>query len=55
MSVISLNVCGLRSKLINGELVNTMKQYDIILLQETKTDDLDIEYVESFFSKMGYM
>ena len=41
LKIASLNVCGIRSKLPFPEFASTIRQYDIIGLQETKTDDLD--------------
>ena len=41
LKVASLNVCGLRSKLLFPELSSMIQQYDILGFQKTKTDDLD--------------
>ena len=40
-----MNVCGLASKLLSPEFLSLIQQYDIVGLQETKTDDTD-NYLE---------
>ncbi len=35
---LSLNVCGLRKRLDYPEFITFIEQYDLIALQETKTD-----------------
>lgn len=46
--MVSLNVCGLRSKCIFPEFQTFLKSYDIIGFQETKTDRLDDITLEHF-------
>ena len=41
MTFLSVNVCGLRSKLNCPDFVSLINKYDIIGVQETKTDDID--------------
>lgn len=41
IKILTLNVCGLSSKLISPEFLLLVKQHDIIGVQETKTDDTD--------------
>lgn len=41
MKLVSLNVCGLRSKALFPEFSSFLNSYDIIGFQETKTDQLD--------------
>ncbi|MCG8112265.1 MAG: reverse transcriptase domain-containing protein [Candidatus Thiodiazotropha taylori] len=45
LKILSLNVCGLSSKLKCPEFIELINQYEIIGLQETKTDDADT-YIE---------
>ena len=45
MNILTLNVCGLASKLLSPEFNSLIQQYDVIGLQETKTDDTD-SYLE---------
>ena len=45
MNILTLNVCGLASKLLLPEFNSLIQQYDVIGLQETKTDDTD-SYLE---------
>ena len=41
LKFLSLNVCGLRSKLLIPEFFNYINQFDVISLSEMKLDDLD--------------
>ena len=41
MTFLSVNVCGLRSKLNCPDFVSLINKYDIIGVQETRTDDID--------------
>lgn len=41
MKLLSINVCGLKSKLNIPEFNELIHQYDLIGLQETKLDDID--------------
>ena len=41
ISCLSLNVCGLRKRTHYPEFIDLLEQYDIIALQETKTDCFD--------------
>ena len=36
-----LNVCGLKSKLLNSDISYMIKTYDILIFVETKTDEFD--------------
>ena len=38
----SLNVCCLISKLMNPDFRTFIKSYDILIVQESKTDELDV-------------
>lgn len=41
MKILTLNVCGQKSRLICPEFLDLLNQYSIIGLQEAKCDDLD--------------
>ena len=41
LKILSLNICGIKSKLNCPEFINLIKSYDVIGLQETKLDDID--------------
>ena len=41
LAILSLNACGIISKLNCPDLIGLIQKYDIIGIQETKTDDLD--------------
>ena len=52
--ICSLNVCGLRSKLINPDFLSFIQLYDMLIFQETKTDELDLLDLQdgySYFAK----
>ena len=52
ISMQSINVCGLKSKLDIPEFRDTLKVYDISLLCETKLDECDEEYILSLISPL---
>lgn len=48
IKICSINVGGLKSKLIIPGFLVFIKQYDIVAIQETKLDNLDTITVEGF-------
>ena len=54
LSFVSLNVCGLRSRLQCKEFVNYVQQFDVAVFLETKTDDQDSSFISDCFSSWGY-
>ena len=48
LKLVSINVCGLKSKQACPEFINMLNNYDIIGLQETKMDDLDSFLLDGF-------
>ena len=50
----NLNVCGLCSKLECEDFLELIQSYDLIFLQETKLDNLDVQYVEESLDKLGF-
>ena len=54
IKVLSLNVCGLKSKLQIPEFCNDCKCHDLLIFCETKCDDLDVPFVTSIFSDLGF-
>lgn len=54
MHVLSLNVCGIKSKLLSLEFVNHIKSYDVISLCETKCDDADMNNIEDIMDNIGF-
>ena len=51
LNLVSLNVCGLKSKTIIPEFRNYIDKFDIIGLQETKMDFVDErQYFEGYMS-----
>ena len=45
---LSINVCGLKSKLLCPEFVDLLNQYEIIGIQESKLDDVDHIVVDGY-------
>ena len=41
LNIAYLNVCGLKSKLLNSDISYMIKKYDILIFVETKTDEFD--------------
>jgi hypothetical protein len=42
LKIFSLNVCGIKSKLVSPDFSNLIENYDILVFIEYKTDKLDI-------------
>ena len=42
LDVLSLNVCGIKSKLFSADFVNLINDYDVICFTETKCDGVDM-------------
>ena len=55
LNVMSLNVCGLKSKLIVPEFCDLLKWHDVNILSETKCDDLDIGVLEDCLNRMSFV
>lgn len=51
----TLNVGGLRGKLGSNDLSLMLNEYDIIALQETKTDDIDNTFLIDYFESLGFL
>ena len=49
----SLNVCGLKSRLLSDEFVNSCAEADLNFFQESKTDEIDEDEIRDTFSKMN--
>ena len=54
LNITFLNVCGLRSKLKYDVLADKLCQNDIFLLCETKTDDVDIDFIQRYFLERDF-
>lgn len=48
IKIVSLNVCGLCSKLQNPDFLELINEHDIVYLTETKTDCADVIDVENY-------
>lgn len=55
ITVISLNVCGLKSKLQIPEFISMCTDYDICIFVETKCDNLDNDHVIECFKAINYI
>ena len=51
---LSLNICGLKSKLIIPEFRSNLSKYSIICLSESKLDDIDNDFVSNELNKLGF-
>lgn len=52
LKILSLNCCGVKKKLNYSEFQELVKEQDIVCLQETKTDDLDVIEIDGYEIKM---
>ena len=52
LNILSLNVCGIKKRLQYPEFIELINRYDIICLQESKTDNCDEISVPGDISKM---
>ena len=41
LNITYLNICGLKSKLLNSDICYMIKKYDILIFVDTKTDKFD--------------
>ena len=48
LKILSLNTCGLKSKLICPEFISFISDYDIVGIQESKLDDIDIISIDNY-------
>ena len=55
LKILSLNVCGLKSKLKITEFCSTCQQYDVVILCETKLDDLDSDVITVALDNLGFV
>ena len=54
LKILNVKACGLRMKLILDDFREECSKCDIIHFNETKTDDTDIEYLQTQFAKLGF-
>ena len=53
-SLLTLNVCGLKGKLLSIEFIEECKKYDIICMSETRCDYVDMNDVEVNMNNVGF-
>ena len=54
IKMLCLNVCGIKSKLLLDDFVKTCLCHDILMMCETKCDDVDNVAIETFFDYTLY-
>ena len=54
IDILSLNVCGIKSKVSSVDFINNIKRYDVFCLSETKCDDVDSINLKAFMEDIGY-
>ena len=54
IDILMLNVCGLRNRLDHKEFTDELCKHDMFMLTETKTDDVDIPFIESCFAEKNF-
>lgn len=52
LKILSLNCCGIKKKLNYSEFQELVNEHDIVCLQETKTDDLDVIEIDGYKIEM---
>lgn len=50
----TVNVCGLKSKLCNRVFLEECCKHTILCFTETLTDDMDIDFITSVFADLGF-
>lgn len=55
MSIISYNICGLKSKIENVDFLNSLRTYDIFILLETFVEEKKFDFYEKFFSNYNLL
>ena len=53
LSMQTINVCGLKGKLINDDFRKKLSEFDISFLSETKLDDADIDNIQDTVANLG--
>ena len=54
LRILTLNVCGIRSKVDTPDFIEKCRNYDVLCLNETKTDDIDTPVMMDKFKAMGF-
>lgn len=54
ISILSLNVCGLKSKLKVPEVINLCKSHDLLCFSEIRCDKIDMQNVKESFYSIGF-
>lgn len=54
IGILSLNVCGIKTKVCSVDFVSYIKRYDVLCLSETKCDDVDMVNLKVIMEDIGY-
>lgn len=54
LNILSLNVCGLKSKMNTPEFLNMCRRNDVLCFSEMHCDEVDMEFVKETFDEMGF-
>ena len=54
IKLLSLNICGLCSKINDPIILNEFEKYDILCLSETKTDNADTDFLKEKFNEIEF-
>ena len=54
INILSINVCGLKSKLLVKEFTDFFVNYDVLCMCETRCDDADTNNIKEIMTKHGF-
>ena len=54
MSLLEINVCGLKRKLLSIKFIEECKTYDVICMSEIRCDDVDMDMVKTDMDALGF-
>ena len=54
ISILSINVCGIKSKISRSEFMDLLNKYDIICMTETRCNDVDMWNVCEEMDALGF-
>ena len=54
INILTINVCGLRSKLLLNEFMVCIMNYDVLCMWETRCDDADMSNIINVMVDKGF-
>ena len=54
INILTINVCGLKSKLLLEDFMNFIMNYDVVCMCETRCDDADTKNIKNVLEKAGF-